>query len=237
MRLREVQEAMRALLRGEAGLDETAAALGVEPGRLAIYRDMVADHVRAVLAKDYGRVQRLVDGPTWDAWCRDYYRRHPPAHWELNQAGAAFADFLEGAGAEPFLVALARLEWEEFSTYVHPARIPARVEEVTLNPTVSVLASPWDLAAFLRAHRRATLSPKTPRPAPAAAPTTLLLFRSPTTSRVVRLAGDPETLFAFKVAADRLDPAAAAAASGLEPARVEALLARAGARGLILLPS
>jgi hypothetical protein len=73
----------------------------------------------------------------------------------MNRLGEGFAGFLaDEAGARglpDFLPALARFEWTDFAVYTSMEPVPARVERLTVNPTLMMLEHPFRLCAFMRA--------------------------------------------------------------------------------------
>jgi hypothetical protein len=170
--LRELQQALRAALLG--GDDAGAAALVLDDGltaraRLSIYRHHVFTTLTDALAATFPAVRRLVD-PRFFAFAADrYIRSHPPDGPCLFEYGATFPAFL--ATFPPcrdlaYLPDVARLEWA-LNTALHaddappldPAAIRAIAPEDTprlvfrLDPSLSLLASPWPVDAIWSAQQ------------------------------------------------------------------------------------
>lgn len=243
--LRALQAAMHGVLRGETPVDEAAGRLGVDPRRLAVYRDFVRGHVRTALEKNFRVTRALLPTETWEALCAAYFRDLPPAHWELNAAAESFPAWLEQrlddghAGLEPFHVDLAQFEWEEFAAYVHPAEVepPGPGEPPRPNPTLSLVAFGHPVAAFVRAWYAGERAAGDPLPGPLDAPQPTAFFRHPRTGKVMYQVADDDLLFALKVTHDGLDPAAAARSIGQPGELGERAVARAIELGLVLAPT
>jgi hypothetical protein len=169
--LPELQGAVgRALL----GDDGAAAAAIAEDGltaaaRLGIYRHHVFATLTATLRATFPVVCRLVDERFFAYAADRYIRQDPPAGPCLFEYGATFAAFL--AAFPPcreleYLADMARLEWA-MSRALHapdhvplePAALRARAREVTgeetvsLDPSLSLLASPWPVDRIWRANQ------------------------------------------------------------------------------------
>lgn len=223
--LNALQHLLHRMFRDEVSVGEVAERLGSDPRRLAIYHRFVHTHVRQALAANFPATLAALGEPASEALQAAYFEAHAPPDWNLDHAAAAFPDFLEARAADPFAVALARLEWE--------------VAEVTrtdtepgsgLNATLSVLQSPFPLVAWLADFHAG-------RPAgarPAAAPELALIFRHPSRDTGCHYAASDDLLFALKVTHDGLDPMDAARAAGLDPDAAAAAMARAREIGLVI---
>ena len=206
--LREVQQAFRLALLG--GDDAPAAALVLDDGlagaaRVAIYRHHVFTTLTDALAATFPAVRRLVD-PRFFAFAANHYiRSHPPDGPCLFEYGATFADFLASfppCRDLPHLPDVARLEWA-LNTAVHaddatpldPAALraiaPGDTPRLTfrLDPSLSLLASPWPVDAIWRAQQ------------PGADPTVLVNLDDGGACLSVRRSGDEAVM-------RRLEPAA-----------------------------
>ncbi|MGM0577393.1 MAG: putative DNA-binding domain-containing protein [Myxococcota bacterium] len=242
--LSDLQHTIHGALRGERPLDEVARSLDVPAARLGLYRQFVAHHVRSVLDKNYPALRELLPEGTWDRLCDAFFRERPPATWELNAAVQPFPEWLaqrEEAGLDglaPFHVALASFEWEEFATYVHPARIPdpETLDEAILNPTLNAFESPCPVIGFMVRRVRGESVAGAPLPTPEDGPEIVLMFRHPVSRRVAWYRGVDDLLFALKVAHDRRDPARAARSVGLPVDAALAAWQRAVEIGLVVAP-
>jgi hypothetical protein len=172
--LRELQRQLAVALLGG---DDAAAAAAVRddglPGaaRLAIYRHHVFTTLTAVLAAAFPVVQRLVD-PRFFGYAADrYIRVAPPAGPCLHEYGESFPAFLGDfppSRTLPYLPDVARLEWAMHRALHAPDGAalgaaalrsvpPERASELilTLDPSVSLLASPWPVDRIWRANQLA----------------------------------------------------------------------------------
>ena len=177
--LRELQsEFRRAMLAGTDG--EPAGALGAEiladglspESRLAVYRHHVLATLASVLRDAYPVVVRLV-GDGFFAYAADtFVRRHPPEGPCLFEYGAGLAEFL--AAFPPcrdlaYLPDVARLEWAMHAA-AHADEAPAADLEalraipagalggvrLRLDPSLTLLASPWPVDRIWRANQPGT---------------------------------------------------------------------------------
>ncbi len=127
MRLGEFFATIEPVLVGRAGVAETAAALGLDARRLAVYATFCDNHRRDLLASIYPGVRRAL-GARWAATYRAFFLARPPRDWELNGNAAPFVEWLGAevrAGRLPaWLVELADLEWWEWAVQVAPSAAP-----------------------------------------------------------------------------------------------------------------
>jgi hypothetical protein len=168
-------ELQRAVLHAVLGRGDAAAAVSVAAdglganARLGIYRHHVFTTLTAALAAAFPVVCRLVSEPFF-AYAADRYIRHdPPSGPCLFEYGATFAAFL-GAFAPcqglPYLADVARLEWAMNRALHAPDRAPleasalrAQAPAVTgdeifaLDPSLSLVASPWPVDRIWRANQ------------------------------------------------------------------------------------
>lgn len=242
--LTETFEAMHALLRRDLTLDQAADRLGTPPERLAVYPRFVAGHVRAVLEKNFPALASVLGDELWQDLVRRFYRAHPPAHYELNRSAAPFVELLADRlkqgepGLHPAHLELAELEWQEFSVYMAPQRMPrpAELDAPAVNPTLAVLQLTYPVASFLRSFGEAEEGEAPPFPLEPSAEVALV-FRHPESGFSELLPADDALLFAFKTAHDGLSSAQAAAQADLPEATVTALLRAAAEAGLVILPA
>ncbi len=170
--LRELQSAIRGALLG--GDDRLAAAeiLGdglLAEARLEIYRHHVLTTLGAALEATYPVICRLVDKRFFAYAADSYIRANPPTEPCLFEYGATFPDFLAAfppCRDREYFPDVARLEWA-LNVALHAedagALDPARLSEVSaeemprltfkLDPSVSLLASPWPIDRIWRANQ------------------------------------------------------------------------------------
>jgi hypothetical protein len=137
--------------------------------RLAVYRHHVFTSLTAALEATFPVVCRLVDHRFF-RWLADHYvRAHPPAGPCLFEYGADFAEFVAAFPAcahLPWLGDVARLEWAMNAALHAPdaaplepaalgALAPAALARLRLRlePSVTLLASPWPVDAIWRANQ------------------------------------------------------------------------------------
>jgi selenobiotic family peptide radical SAM maturase len=101
-----------------------------------------------------------------------------------------------------------------------------------VNPTLQALPLAWRNLLGDVLHQPGAGG--SPQPEPGAE--VLLIWRSPGDGRVIARAAEAEDLLALKLVVEAISPAAAAAAGPLSASRVEAILARAAAAGIVLAP-
>ena len=170
--LRELQRDVRRALLGRG--DEAAAAAVAEDGlaaeaRLGIYRHHVFTTLTAALAATFPVVCRLVDERFFGFAADRYIREEPPSSPCLFEYGATFAAFLGGfppSRGLPYLADVARLEWAMNRALHAPDHAPleadllrARAAEMTgaevftLDPSLSLVASPWPVDRIWRVNQ------------------------------------------------------------------------------------
>lgn len=98
--------------------------------RLAIYGRFCRTHRHQALSLFSATRQAIVDGlgePAWDELVERYFVAHPMHHFELNQNGEHFPQFLaerladpEATELPPFVAELADFEWWEWQVRVAP---------------------------------------------------------------------------------------------------------------------
>jgi hypothetical protein len=172
--LRELQAGFRAaiLVDDESGV--APAVIDDDVGasaRLAIYRHHVFTSLTAALEATYPVVCRLVDRRFF-GWVADrYVRAHPPAGPCLFEYGGELPAFLaafEACAHLPWLADIARLEWAMNVALHAPDAValdpdalralePGALARLTLRlePSVTLLESPWPVDAIWRANQPA----------------------------------------------------------------------------------
>lgn len=170
--LRELQRGMRAALLGEspAAIVATVAEDGIDAcARLDVYRHHVLTSLTAALRATFPVVCRLVDERFLGYAADRYVRTEPPTGPCLGEYGATFPDFLgafPACAALPYLADVARLEWAMARALDAPDEAPLGPEALRscasasagalvlrLDPSLSLLASPWPIDAIWRANR------------------------------------------------------------------------------------
>jgi hypothetical protein len=169
--LRELQRCVRdALLGGDQRAAAEVEGDGLTPeARLDIYRHHVVTTLTAALESTFPVVCRLVDRRFFAYAADAFIRDNPPDGPCLFEYGRAFPDFLAAFPAcrdQAYLADVARLEWAmnealhaEDAEPLDPERLAAVAPEdmprlvLRLDPSLSLLASPWPVDRIWRANQ------------------------------------------------------------------------------------
>lgn len=157
---------------------------GVEPRRMAIYRELFFNNVRGLLTTAFPVLRRLHDDARWDALVDDFFREHRARSPIFHRLAGEFVDWLADVrgprpGDLPFLAPLAHYEWVELvlATAEDP---PAAALLANPNgdliegaPLVSPLS--WTLAYDWPVHR---IGPDFQPTAPDGMQTFLIVYRN-----------------------------------------------------------
>lgn len=210
--------------------------------RFAVYRNNVAHSLTQALGRRFPVVRRLVGEAFFGATARVYIEAEPPPSPLIFHWGEGFAAFLEGfspARSLPYLADVARLEWLRGRAYhaadgdpVDPAdlgRAAAAPERfgLVLHPSVGLLRSRHAVVTIWQANQPGQ-TPDGPLRADRAE-TALVLRDRGDQVPVVALSNGEAGFLAALMRGESLLAAAAGAAEGEDPARLLALLMRAGA--------
>lgn len=178
MNLAEQQRAFAAHLRDP---DRVPAPAGIEPRRMAIYRDLFFNNLVDLLGGAFPVARRILGTDRWRRLVRDFYaghRAHTPYFLELPRE---FAEWLRAratrAGDEPpFLEELAHYEWVELALSISEEHPPAAAapQLSPLDQPLAVSPLAWPLAYRWPVHR---LSPEYQPAEPPALPTFLVVYR------------------------------------------------------------
>lgn len=201
------------------------APAGIEPRRLAIYRELFFNNVRDFVETAFPVAKSLLPTAEWDALVADFFAGHRPASPYFRDISLAFREWLEAArgewlAARPWLGELLHYEWAELAAdCAETATTPPHADGDLLAGVPVLPAATWVLAYRWPVHR---LGPDTPpTPAPPAQPTFLLLWRDD--------AGLVRQMETSALAARLLESLQAVPASGR--ALLEQLAAEAGLAG------
>ncbi|MCY1079972.1 HvfC/BufC N-terminal domain-containing protein [Archangium lansingense] len=199
--------------------------------RVSLYGAMVRHHVTSTLGKLYPLTRAGVDEARWAELVRAYEASSPSRPYEMNRLGEGFPGFLADEavrrGLPDFLPALARFEWTDFAVYASMEPVPARVERLTVNPTLAVLEHPFQLCAYVRQQKRGP---------PERGQEMALLWRHPERLVTMFLAANDRSLLTLKMAVEGLTPPQVAEATGVAEADIRAAVASCVEDGLVLSP-
>ena len=167
--------------------ERVPAPAGVEPHRMAVYRELFFANVAGLLAGSFPVVCRILGTEGWNRLVREFYamhHAHTPYFLELPRE---FVEWLRARGERPagepaFLDELAHYEWVELALAISQEALPAAAAPRDVDPLDSMLAvSPlaWALAYRWPVHR---LEPAFQPAKPPAEATFLVVYRDDTDS-------------------------------------------------------
>lgn len=134
---------MRSLLEIQSEFAIALLGRGGPPG-LAVYRGNVYGNWAQALAGAYPVVRKIVGAAFFEGLAGEYARVHRSASGDLNEYGAAMADFVAGFAHTqdlPYLPDVARMEWLAHLAYYAAA------------PVCLLLESPWPLGRIWTVHQ------------------------------------------------------------------------------------
>lgn len=163
--------------------DRVAAPAGMEPRRLAVYRELLLDNLHGLLSGNFPVLASVLGAQRWRTLVGEFHRDHRCRTPLFPEIGREFLRYLESLPAldPPFLQELAHYEWVELALQIHEAEHPPPAagapEDATellleTSPVLSPLA--WPLAYRWPVHR---IGPQFQPTEPPGAPTLLLLRR------------------------------------------------------------
>jgi uncharacterized protein len=227
-------DAMTDFLTHPAGPERLQAAYPdweVSRSRVALYGAFVRTHVRTGLEKLYPLTQEAAGPAHWEQLVEGFTATRPARHFELNRMGESFPSFvadMAAAWALPeFLPALTRFEWTDWAVYSSEEPMPARVEGLTVNPTLTVLQHPFQLCAFVREEGRT---------APAEGSEQVLLWRHPHQLTTWFMPAHEQALLVLKMTLEGLSPSGVAAVTGVAEETLHEAVETCAQQGLILRP-
>jgi len=154
---------------------------GIEPRRLAIYRDLFFNNLADLLGGAFPVARRILGDERWKRLVRAFYAGHhaqTPYFLELPQE---FLEWLQSgrertADEPPFLDELAHYEWVELALAVSEVELPvaAPAPPSPLHAPLAVSPLAWPLAYRWPVHR---LAPEFQLAEPPAAPTFVVVYR------------------------------------------------------------
>ncbi|AUH50034.1 DUF2063 domain-containing protein [Chromobacterium sp. ATCC 53434] len=123
-----------------------AAALGLAPAGLAVYRNNYRIGLIDTLAHSHPVCRELVGGDFFTALAREYAKRHRSDSGNLHRYGAGFADFVAGfepCRELPYLADVARLEWA-----IHRSYYAADAEALDTSALAAFAPGQWEALRF-----------------------------------------------------------------------------------------
>ncbi|WP_372015078.1 HvfC family RiPP maturation protein [Pseudoxanthomonas sp. 10H] len=151
---------------------------GIEPRRMAVYRDLFFNNIAGLLAGNFPVIRRTLGEVAWIALVRRFYAGHrcqTPLFPELAREFIRFLEARPDDGDPPWLAELAHYEWIELAVQIDDSPLPAHDPAGDLLDGIPVV-SPWIRALAYRwpVH---TIGPDHRPDAAPEAPTLLLVRR------------------------------------------------------------
>jgi hypothetical protein len=139
-------------------------SLDLSLGRVAVYRGNLHANAAKALAGAYPVVRKIVGEEFFDATVREFARRHPSLHGDLNRYGERFAEFLERfphTADLAYLPDVARMEWLVHRAYFAADPAPFDLSGLDerallrpkLAPACALMQSAWPLARIWTIHQ------------------------------------------------------------------------------------
>ena len=154
---------------------------GIEPRRMAIYRDLFVNNLADLLGGAFPVARRILGGERWTRLIRRFYaghHAHTPYFLELPRE---FLEWLQArperpADEPPFLDELAHYEWVELALAISEEESPAAIAPQAAALDVPLAVSPlaWPLAYRWPVHR---LAPEFQPTEPPATPIFVVVYR------------------------------------------------------------
>jgi hypothetical protein len=190
--LSEFFDAVVPMLRGETSSAEFEARVGSSRSgsrRVSFYRTLMRRNVRLLLGALYPHTRRAALGESPELWSNLVDRfdaSHPASHWDVNEFGRPFPDFLgelARAGEVPAcLEELADYEWICFAVGVEPDE---NVRGLGLDRTLYVREYDHDVPSFVKKEETGL---------PRAGSSVVIVYRSPEDKRARFLRPTPVEL-------------------------------------------
>lgn len=173
---RQIQRRFAAHLRNPDG---APAPAGIEPRRLAIYRELIYNNVESFLANGFPVLRAISPDDHWHGMVGDFLRVHRCESPYFLDIGREFLAYLDGergdvAADPPFLRELAHYEWVELELDIASAEVaePGEFDPLTTRLRLSPLAR--NLVYRYPVHR---IGPAYQPPSAPPTPTCLLVHR------------------------------------------------------------
>lgn len=172
--LRRQQAAFAAHLRDPQA---HAAPPGIDPRRMAVYRELFFNNIAGLLVGNFPVLRRTLGEDAWTGLVRRFYaehRSHTPLFPELAREFIRYLESRAGQDDPPWLVELAHYEWMELAVQIDDSAVPAHdpggdllAGKPVVSPFARALAYRWPVHTIGPGHH----------PAVAPADPTLLLVR------------------------------------------------------------
>ncbi len=144
---------------------------GIEPQRMAVYRELFFNNIAGLLASNFPVIRRTLGEMEWTALVRRFYADHHSRTPLFPEIAREFIRFLEArgeaAGDPPWLTELAHYEWIELAVQIDDSPLPAHDPAGDLldgvprvSPYVRALAYRWPVHTIGPAQRPTAAPPE-----------------------------------------------------------------------------
>jgi hypothetical protein len=148
---RQTQYAFAAHIRDP---EHNPAPADVNPKRMAMYRELLLNNIKSVVANGFPVLTEILDEAHWLELVQDFFAKHEshtPYFAELPEEFLSYLSRERGNPAQdpPFLLELAHYEWVELALSLADGEAPPVSDELELTPLVCVLSLSelaWPLA-------------------------------------------------------------------------------------------
>lgn len=172
--LREMQNRLTTWLRSP---ESAPPPEGVDPGRLAVYRELLLNNVTGFVENGFPVLKAMLPDSVWQELVSDFFAGHRCHSPYFRDIPAEFRQWLEGrtelAGTYPWLPELAHFEWAEMEADMAEGTWRAAEAGELWQLPVVIAPCVWPLVYRWPVHRFPLADPE-PSPSPVA----LLLYRT-----------------------------------------------------------
>jgi len=132
--LRALQEELNKILSVGSEVKESHLWKEGLPARLQVYRNTVHGNAYDTLASDYPLTQKQFTEDEWFDVSVEFFKKNPPAFWELNGCVTGFPKFLKKKKVKTFISELAEYEITDLQAFIHTGIVKKGLGQT--NPTV-----------------------------------------------------------------------------------------------------
>lgn len=209
----------------------------VDPKRLAIYGEFIPCYLQDTLDALFSATLSLIPVEDWAALSRRYYQLRTSRHYEINHLAHEFPEWLRGQPEGTDMAAdVALFELTRHQVFTGRQEVPSQVEALSVNPTLTTLQLGHRVSFWEKLRSEADEHAAVPA-APEVGQELVLLWRHPVTFLSNYWAAKPRTLLALKIVLEAIPLEEAAAAGGVDPDEIRAVIDEAVEHGLLLRPA
>ena len=152
-----------------------AAPEGIDPRRLAVYRELFANNIHSLLSSNFPVIRQTLGDADWLQLTQRFYAEHRCETPLFTQIGGEFIAWLEAhlPSRWPWLAELAHYEWLELALLIDATPLPAHEVHGDLLAGVPLLSPHIAYAAYTWPVHR--IGPQFTPVQPPAAPSLLLV--------------------------------------------------------------